>query len=188
MFKKKQTESLKKGDANATTVGGIVFVFQRKACSDWDVLVDLQQSTIPTITMMTNPEVMILQRQISFRLLTVKDDINQAQIQKIIFLVLRTENSKTTGTQSQNELQNECQHLFQQWRRIIFVKWHRPIKWWTLHYYIIEGGQDSLVQDYLKELIINNIHGFAGDDSLNNNAVFEKEEYLSTATTISYWI
>ena len=77
-------------------------------------MVDLQQSTIPTITMMTNPEVMILQRQISFRLLTVKDDINQAQIQKIIFLVLRTENSKTTGTQSQNELQNECQHLFQQ--------------------------------------------------------------------------
>ena len=91
-----------------------VFVFQRKACSDWDVLVDSQQSTIPTIMMMTSPEVMILQRQISLRLLTVKDYINQAQIQKIIFLVLRTENSKTTGTQSQNELQNERQHLFQQ--------------------------------------------------------------------------
>ena len=91
-----------------------VFVFQRKACSDWDVLVDSQQSTIPTIMMMTSPEVMILQRQISFCLLTVKDYINQAQIQKIIFLVLQTENSKTTGTQSQNELQNERQHLFQQ--------------------------------------------------------------------------
>ena len=64
--------------------------------------------------MMTSPEVMILQRQISLRLLTVKDYINQAQIQKIIFLVLHTENSKTTGTQSQNELQNERQHLFQQ--------------------------------------------------------------------------
>jgi hypothetical protein len=27
---------------------------------------------------------------------------------------LQTENSKTTGTQSQHELQNERQHLFQQ--------------------------------------------------------------------------
>ena len=91
-----------------------VFVFQRKACSDWDILVNSQQSTIPTIIMMTNQEVMILRRQILFCLLTVKDDINKSQIQKNIFLVVRTENSKTTGTQSQNELQKERQHLFQQ--------------------------------------------------------------------------